>query len=89
MLIYLGWNVLLTLQQIRRINYFNEIKEKENAPMDAVDRALDSELNCLKLALGCAFAAVLAGSTGIAGGMVLAPLFMSYDMLPEVVSGTN
>ena len=27
--------------------------------------------------------------TGIAGGMVLGPLFLSYDMLPQVMSGTN
>jgi uncharacterized membrane protein YfcA len=39
--------------------------------------------------MGCGFAAILAGCTGIAGGMVLAPLFMMYDMIPEVVAGTN
>ena len=58
----------------------------------AVDKTLSSQLSCLKLATGCCFAAVIVtssqdqcGSTGIAGGMVLAPLFMSYDMLPEVL----
>jgi len=34
-------------------------------------------------------AAILAGCTGIAGGMVLAPLFLSYNMLPLVMAATN
>ena len=35
------------------------------------------------------FAACLCGCTGIAGGMVLGPLFMSYGMKPSVMSATN
>jgi len=34
-------------------------------------------------------AAVLCGCTGIAGGMVLGPLFLKYNMIPQVMSGTN
>ncbi len=34
-------------------------------------------------------AAGLCGMTGIAGGMVLGPLFLTYDMLPQVMSNTN
>ena len=34
-------------------------------------------------------AAILCGSTGIAGGMVLGPLMLAYNMLPQVMSGTN
>jgi len=34
-------------------------------------------------------AAVLCGCTGIAGGMVLGPLFLKYNMVPSVMSGTN
>jgi len=39
--------------------------------------------------LFCAVAAVLCGLTGIAGGMVLGPLFLSYNMIAQVMSGTN
>jgi|APSaa5957512535_1039671.scaffolds.fasta_scaffold70365_1 uncharacterized membrane protein YfcA len=35
------------------------------------------------------FAALLCGLTGIAGGMVLGPLFLTYHMRPQVMSGTN
>ena len=34
-------------------------------------------------------AAILCGCTGIAGGMVLAPLFLSYNMHPLVMGATN
>jgi len=34
-------------------------------------------------------AAILCGLTGIAGGMVLGPLFLTYNMLPSVMSSTN
>ena len=43
----------------------------------------------IKLAFFCGIAAVLCGMTGIAGGMVLGPLFLSYNMLPQVMSSTN
>ena len=34
-------------------------------------------------------AAILCGATGIAGGMVLGPLFLTYNMQPKVMSSTN
>lgn len=34
-------------------------------------------------------AAIICGMTGIAGGMVLGPLFLTYNMLPTVMSATN
>lgn len=34
-------------------------------------------------------AAMLCGMTGIAGGMVLGPLFLTYNMVPQIMSGTN
>jgi len=41
------------------------------------------------LPIFCAIAAILCGCTGIAGGMVLGPLFLKYNMIPQVMSGTN
>ena len=32
---------------------------------------------------------MLCGMTGIAGGMVIGPLFLSYKMIPQVMSATN
>jgi hypothetical protein len=43
----------------------------------------------IKLCFFCSIAAVLCGMTGIAGGMVLGPLFLSYNMIPQIMSNTN
>ena len=43
----------------------------------------------MKMGMACMLAAILCGSTGIAGGMVLGPLMLAYNMLPQVMSGTN
>jgi len=43
----------------------------------------------VKLAVLCMVAAILCGATGIAGGMVLGPLFLTYNMIPQVMSATN
>ena len=67
----------------------HEIKTKEGYKFDANDYKFESTKDILKLCLFCMIAAGLCGMTGIAGGMVLGPLFLTYDMLPSVMSGTN
>ena len=41
------------------------------------------------LAVLCMVAAILAGVCGIAGGMIIGPLFLTYGMHPKVMGGTN
>lgn len=41
------------------------------------------------IAVICMIASMLCGMTGIAGGMVLGPLFLSYKMNPQVMQSTN
>jgi len=41
------------------------------------------------MALACMTASILCGMTGIAGGMVLGPLFLRYNMVPIIMSSTN
>lgn len=43
----------------------------------------------MKLSLGSIIAGILCGTSGIAPGNVLAPLFLSFNMIPQVMSGTN
>lgn len=56
---------------------------------DNNDQRFDNVREVSKLAFFCFIAAILCGCTGIAGGMVLGPLFLSYGMIPSVMSGTN
>jgi len=43
----------------------------------------------MKLSIFCMIAAILSGICGIAGGMIIGPLFLSFGMLPQVMGGTN
>jgi hypothetical protein len=47
---------------------------------DDEDIQFNSFTDVIKIALICCVAAAICGCTGIAGGMVLGPLFMSYGM---------
>lgn len=55
----------------------------------STDIQFKSYKDVLKMSLVCMVAAILCGLTGIAGGMVLGPLFLSYGMLPQVMGATN
>lgn len=49
----------------------------------------ESQAGIITLAFACMCAAILCGMTGIAGGMVLGPLFLKYNMVPTVMASTN
>ena len=65
------------------------IKKEQGYKFDANDLKLESVFDVIKLCLFCMIAAGLCGMTGIAGGMVLGPLFLTYNMIPQMMSGTN
>jgi len=79
----------LTLNSVNRVKKDNEIKQAHGYNFDAKDQRFDSLSDVLLLCFFCFIAAVLCSCTGIAGGMVLGPLFLSYNMIPSVMSGTN
>ena len=80
---------LLTKHSISTVQYIHEIKHRDGYKFDDNDMRFKSTADIAWLAFVCLIAAVLCGLTGIAGGMVLGPLFLSYNMLPTVMSATN
>ena len=86
---FVGVMGLLTYYNVKRVQNIHEIKAKEGYKFDPNDYKFESASDILKLCFFCMIAAGLCGMTGIAGGMVLGPLFLTYDMLPSVMSGTN
>jgi uncharacterized membrane protein YfcA len=56
---------------------------------DKNDLVFKDRLSIIQMSMACFVAAILCGMTGIAGGMVLGPLFLKYNMLPTVMSATN
>ena len=65
------------------------IKNRDGYKFDANDYKFETTMDIVKLCFFCMIAAGLCGMTGIAGGMVLGPLFLTYNMLPSIMSGTN
>ena len=72
-----------------KVAKIQEVKQSEGYKFDEKDVRFDGIKDVIKLAFFCMIAAVLCGCTGIAGGMILGPLFLTYDMVPQIMSATN
>lgn len=81
--------VYMTYLAVNRVKKVHECKAELGYEFDPQDLRFDTFEKIVKLAIFCMIAAILCGMTGIAGGMVLGPLFLSYNMVPLVMSGTN
>lgn len=81
--------LFMTVQSVKKIDRLHEIKARDGYKFDANDTKFENVSDIVALAFFCMIAAVLCGCTGIAGGMVLGPLFLKYNMIPSVMSGTN
>ena len=71
------------------MNKIHQIKLRDGYDFDEHDTRFKSSVDIIKLALATGVAGLLIGMTGIAGGMVLGPLLLSYNMLPTVMTSTN
>jgi len=79
----------LTAYQVKRVSKIHETKREHGYKYHVKDMEFKTSADIIKLAILCMIAAILCGCTGIAGGMVLGPLFLTYNMVPKVMSGTN
>jgi hypothetical protein len=81
--------ISLTAYQVKRVSKIHETKREHLYKYHKNDMEFKTAMDIVKLAILCMIAAILCGCTGIAGGMVLGPLFLTYNMVPKVMSGTN
>lgn len=81
--------IVFTFFSLKKIERIHEVKKRDGYKFDKNDMKFDSKEQIISLALVCMMAAVICGCTGIAGGMVLGPLFLKYNMIPQIMSGTN
>jgi len=80
----------LTAYSVNRIKRNTERKKEFGYNFDKNDwDKFENTWEVMKLCFFCFIAAILCSCTGIAGGMVLGPLFLTYNMIPSVMSGTN
>lgn len=81
--------ILVTICVASRVKRLHELKATRPELVDSEDIPFSNNCDVLKMAFVCMIAAILCGCTGIAGGMVLGPLFMAYGMNPQVMAATN
>lgn len=81
--------IVMTFVVAKRTERANKLKKLFKYKGDPEDITFKNMKEVLSTAAVCMFASMLCGCTGIAGGMVLGPLFMSYGMKPSVMSATN
>ena len=77
-----GLMFLLTWIAANKITATNQFKKKYGYKFAANDLQLDSKRKIFRVALTSMIAGILCGTAGIAPGNVLAPLFLSYNMIP-------
>jgi uncharacterized membrane protein YfcA len=65
------------------------LKVDEEYPFDKNDLTYESNQKVFNMVAMCFVSGVLGGIVGIAGGIILAPLFLYMGMLPSVVANTN
>jgi len=80
---------ILTRWSMKKVRENYDIKMRDGYKFEETDYNFDNFADVSKLAVFCAIAGVLCGCTGIAGGMILGPLFLTYNMVPSVMSATN
>lgn len=74
--------IALTYFQAKRVQKVSEVKKKYGYKWAPNDLKFESMGKIIRTAVTSMFAGVLCGSAGIAPGMVLGPLFLSYNMFP-------
>lgn len=87
--VYIVVACLSTRYAVSIIDNIHEIKNKNHYNWDEKDMRFHQRSDIIKMALACMTASILCGMTGIAGGMVLGPLFLKYNMVPIIMSSTN
>jgi uncharacterized membrane protein YfcA len=79
----------MTYHSVHKVHKVHEVKVRDGYDYEEHDYRFDTIKDVALLSFFCMIAAILCGCTGIAGGMVLGPLFLRYNMIPQVMSGTN
>lgn len=76
----------------RGAHYFKKVhklKTQMGYKFDKGDISFENYPAIFKICLLCHISGILGGIVGIAGGIILGPLFLQLGMLPMIVASTN
>lgn len=83
------YSFMITAWVVRDLVKTHKIKVEHRYKFDPSDFNFSQPKHVAKISFVCGLGAILCGMTGIAGGMVIGPIFLSYKMIPIVMSMTN
>lgn len=83
------YTIVVTWHVSNKIKTIHEWKTEENYPFEKCDFDFGDSHKFRKLLVTMFIAGMLGSICGIAGGTILAPLFLSFGLMPVVSSATN
>lgn len=88
-ILFIVYTVISTVYNAKLIRKIHDIKKRDGYYFDPKDLRFDNDKSLIKIIIICFIAGTMGGIVGIAGGIILGPLFLSLGMLPVVAAGTN
>lgn len=89
LVLYVIYSIASTIYNAREIKKIHEIKLKNGYNYHEADIKYKDNKSIYLVVGICFLAGMLGGIVGIAGGIVLNPLFLYMGMIPTVVAATN
>lgn len=86
---FILYTIASTIYNAKEIRRIHAIKRRDGYYFDPKDLRFDDNKSLIKMTIICFIAGTMGGIVGIAGGIILGPLFLSLGMLPVVTAGTN
>ena len=80
---------IATLKNGKDLKHIHAVKIRDHYEYDESDLRFDKKGVVTKVVGFCFIASILAGVLGIAGGIILSPVFLSLGILPSVTAATN
>ena len=87
--VFVAYSFVSTYLNAKKLRHIHFIKRRDGYIYDKSDITFDDNKSIILMVLYCFIAGVLGGIVGIAGGIILGPLFLEMGMLPVVVASTN
>jgi len=88
-LLFFAGNLLLLIRAEYKVSCAHSIKLAEGYKFDDSDIVFNRSRDVIKLASFCCVASIICVCAGISGGTVYSPLFLSYNMIPQVASASQ
>jgi hypothetical protein len=79
-IIYTLYSIIMTIRNTKELKRIHVIKKRDNYKYDPTDIKYDSDKTIIKTLLICFMAGALGGIVGVAGGVILGPLFLYLGM---------